>query len=121
MKRIGRPPGSGVRPLAERFWAKVRRGAACWEWQGAMLPNGYGKIFGTEHKIIGAHRASWIVTHGNIPEGMLVCHHCDNPRCVRPEHLFLGTDKDNTRDMFQKGRGVGVVAERWKRKFNRCA
>ena len=78
----------------------------CWLWQSTTNANGYGLIAvgrKGEGQLL-AHRVAWELTYGNIPEGMLVCHHCDNPRCVRPEHLFLGTHADNTHDMMLKGR-----------------
>ena len=117
-------------PLADRFWRNVDRSNedGCWEWTGARTSSpwtrrynfpGYGYSFigsradGT-HKGIPAHRLSWMVNIGPIPEGMIVCHHCDNPPCVRPDHLFLGTKGDNTRDMVRKGRhGSRTHPERW--------
>jgi hypothetical protein len=90
--------------VEERFWAKVRKGDGCWEWNAAKRL-GYGK-FAYEGKVIDAHRLSWLLHFGPIPEGMLICHRCDNPPCVRPDHLFLGTRADNTHDMDAKGRRV---------------
>ena len=95
------------RPMEQRFWEKVRKGTDCWEWIGANT-RGYG-VFGRfnadgKWSTILAHRLSYEMASGRIPEGVIVCHHCDNPRCVRPEHLFLGTDKDNQVDKCAEGR-----------------
>lgn len=94
-----------------RFWAKVRKTDGCWIWTGARNPNGCGRIsVGARGAGLAlAPRASWILAHGAIPAGLHVCHHCDNPPCVRPDHLFLGSGADNTHDMMMKGRnGYGV-------------
>lgn len=94
-------------PLTERYWAKVvRKTDGCWDWLGCKDKLGYGRIgHGTrEHGTISAHRASWIVHFGTIPEGLHVLHECDNPTCTRPDHLFLGTHADNMADMARKGR-----------------
>lgn len=88
----------------ERFWIKVNKASDCWEWTGARLPAGYG-VFWVNGKNEGAHRVSWQLHKGPIPDGLWVLHKCDNPRCVRPDHLFLGTPKDNTQDCQRKGRG----------------
>lgn len=94
-------------PLGERFWPKVlcMLGTQCWEWQGARTPVGYGRVnSGGRGQTLVSSRASWELTYGAIPVGMQVCHRCDNPPCVNPAHLFLGTDLDNRRDMMAKGR-----------------
>lgn len=98
-------------PVAERFWAKVDMGdgAGCWLWIGARNRDGYGHISINATKRATASRVAWELHHGPIPTGMLVCHSCDTPRCVRPDHLFLGTHGDNARDCFAKGRRVAPM------------
>lgn len=95
--------------LEKRFWAKVQPvPSGCWEWTASLYKNGYGKL-GAEapsKSTVYAHRVAWEVNHGPIPAGMLVCHKCDNRICVRPDHLFLGTAKDNSQDCLAKGRQV---------------
>lgn len=99
--------------FAERFWSKVDASSltGCWIWLGGHTNVGYGLIRAPEGKRnMLAHRASYEMHHGPIPDGMLVCHTCDNPRCVRPDHLFVGAPKTNTQDAVRKGRishGVG--------------
>lgn len=87
-----------------RFWGYVSiNPEGCWEWTGQRARFGYGRaahLFGTHL----AHRISWTLANGPIPKGLFVCHHCDNPPCVRPDHLFLGTASDNIRDAWAKGR-----------------
>jgi hypothetical protein len=93
-------------PIAERFWSKVKKGD-CWEFTGPFLPSGYGVFFiskRAKRPQMPAHRFSWELHHGPIPPGMKVCHKCDNPPCIRPDHLFLGTQQENLADMRAKGR-----------------
>ena len=87
--------------LERRFWSKVDNSGDCWEWRGAISKSGYGS-FGAMGKTMRAHRMAWILARGEIPAGMCVCHSCDNKKCVRPEHLFLGTQRDNLDDAMKK-------------------
>jgi hypothetical protein len=87
----------------ERFWDKVLIGDGCWEWQGAKFASGYGHFY-SGGKVLYAHRVAYELHHGVHPGEMFVCHRCDHPGCVRPSHLFLGTNTDNMRDMAAKGR-----------------
>lgn len=89
----------------KRFWSKVDMADGCWEWVAGKTPRGYGK-FRLLDGHIGAHRYCWEITNGPIPDGLFVCHRCDNPPCVNPEHLFLGTSQDNIDDMVEKGRSL---------------
>ena len=96
-----------------RFWAKVARadGDACWQWTAGRFDTGYG-AFTIERRTMKAHRVSYELAYGPIPDGAFVCHRCDNPTCVRPDHLFLGTPLDNARDRDVKGRGADRRGER---------
>lgn len=75
----------------------------CWIWMSSLSDRGYGQLT-IKNKTIYAHRFSWELHNGPIPEGLLVCHHCDTPLCVNPDHLFVGTQKDNILDAMRKGR-----------------
>ena len=96
--------------LEGRFWRKVRITDGCWNF-GAKNSARYGTFMNEHGKTEKAHRVSWRIANGLIPPGLLVCHHCDNPSCVRPSHLFLGTHKDNTADQIAKGRKPVLFGE----------
>lgn len=100
--------------IPDRFWKKVLKSEGCWNWMAGHFttPNGvksYGCLWAGDKKsgtgrMIAAHIISWQLENGSFPKGMKICHKCDNPSCVRPSHLFLGTQLDNVRDMIRKGR-----------------
>ena len=91
--------------FASRFWSKVKQGQSCWLWRGGLSRDGYGRI-GWNGREWGAHRAAWFLTENVVPK-VCVLHRCDVRACVRPSHLFLGTQKDNNHDMAAKGRARG--------------
>lgn len=97
--------------MVDRFWSKVDKSGDCWLWTASRSVKGYGR-FSNEGRRHQANRVAYEMAHGPIPDGMLVCHHCDNPPCVRPDHLFLGSHAENMLDMSTKGRRSGARATR---------
>lgn len=102
-----------ARPFVERFWEKVQKTESCWLWTGQTNNKGYGWIWTDAPQPLGrkrlAHRISWELQNGSVPNGLYVLHNCpggDNPLCVNPAHLFLGTAGDNARDAKAKGRNA---------------
>lgn len=90
--------------MIQNFWKKVVKTEGCWKWT-ASKKDGYGMFGVGNKKTKKAHRISWELCRGSIPEGLHVLHRCDNPECSNPDHLFLGTNLDNFNDMISKGRG----------------
>lgn len=109
IKRVSESVWRGSRPISkpveERLFGNINITAVgCWEWNGNKRPDGYGTIYSYVHKMMRAHRMSWLVVNGEIPKDMDVLHKCDNPPCINPDHLWIGTDADKVRDMDKKGR-----------------
>lgn len=93
------------------FEKKVIRQDGCWDWNGYIVSTGYGRI-GTSGQIIDAHRFSYILHKGEIPQNLWVLHRCSNAKCTNPEHLYLGTAKQNTQDMLRAGRNIVPIGEK---------
>lgn len=94
----------------DRFWSKIKKTDTCWLWTGGSSRGGYGVFVLRKPDRAYAHRFSWYLENGDIPDGLLVLHRCDIPSCVRPDHLFLGTQQDNMDDMIAKGRQMDYRA-----------
>lgn len=89
--------------IEDRFWSHVAKSGDCWEWVGTRRRDGYG-VFWSGERQVRAHRFAWELQNGPVPFGLSLCHSCDNPPCVRPDHLFVGTQRENLADMTRKGR-----------------
>lgn len=100
-----------VDQISKKFWARVDCSGECWLWKKGKRtgPNGGYGILKVNCERVDAHRLAFQLAYGPIPDGLYVCHHCDNPPCVRPDHLFLGTHQDNMDDMRRKGRNSGYA------------
>lgn len=94
--------------MYQRWEEKVQKGdeTSCWQWTAATNKFGYGKLFSGNGNWVLAHRFAWEQANGEVPEGMFVLHHCDNPKCVKIDHLYLGTKQDNARDRDLRNRRV---------------
>lgn len=89
----------------KRFWVKADKSGDCWEWTGTKMKSGYGRLAVARCVMHLAHRVAWeLANRRAVPENLRVLHECDNPSCVNPDHLFVGTAKDNTQDMLRKMR-----------------
>lgn len=118
-KKMGRPPT----PIETRFGRlyQIDSASGCWNWTGKIKEGRYGTIKLDRVREAYAHRVSWMLHHGPIPDGMCVCHHCDNPACVNPAHLFIGSKPDNISDMVSKSRQRGNMQPKTRDRHGRFA
>lgn len=93
------------------FWSKVNKTGGCWLWTGPMTEKGYGRFY-HNYQASRAHRVAYELCVGPVPAGVEICHRCDNPACVNPDHLFVGSHKDNMADMSRKDRGARLRGQR---------
>jgi len=104
-----------IKNIKKRFWSNVdiRENDECWPWLASKFPNGYGQFQSGRRRgwSASSHRITWEMTYGSIPDGLCVCHHCDNKVCCNPSHLFMGTQADNVKDMYRKGRDRQALGE----------
>ncbi len=111
---VGLSHATAVAELSEVFWSKVAKGEGCWTWTACRYTQGYGG-FGIKYEgkwyLALAHRVAYLLTHETLPPSAAVCHSCDNPACVRPDHLWLGTRKDNAQDCLAKGRWAVIEGD----------
>lgn len=98
-----------MRTIKERLSARTIKSDGCWLWTGAVGSHGYGVIGTGPHTTSTTHRMAYILQNGPIPNGMMVLHKCDNRRCVNPSHLYIGTAKDNARDLWERGSPVAQI------------
>lgn len=104
-------------PIKERFWSKVKKSRGCWIWTGAKCRQGYGQLYAKKRLFI-AHRYSYVI-HKGLIGNLNVLHTCDNPSCVNPRHLFLGTHKDNMQDKYRKNRqNMPACEQHWNSKLS---
>lgn len=110
MRKLDKKPAHGTKPLLERFWEKVeiRSDKECWEWKACINKRGYG-FFMLGRTSVVAYKCAWYFVKGDVPEGLLLRHTCDNTKCCNPYHLIPGTVQDNSDDMVSRGRSMKGV------------